>query len=375
MADRTRVLWLIKGLGPGGAERLLVSTARVSDRDRIAYETAYVLAWKDHLVDDLTAAGVRVRPLGVQRAADLRWLWRLWRLLRTGRFEVVHGHSPMATAVARLLVRALPRDRRPAVVSTEHNVWTSYRLPTRLLNRLTAALDTHRIAVSEQVRRSLPARLRADAEVVVQGLLMQEVQQARARREAIRRELGVADGEVLVVTVANLRRQKGYPHLMAAARQVLDRSLPVRFAAAGQGQLETELRDLHAKMCLGDRFHLLGYRDDALAVAAAGDLFVLASLYEGYPIALMEALSVGVPVVATAVGGARDAIDDGVEGFLVAPGRPDQLAAAIIRVVEDRDLLARMTEAARRTGHRYDIRRAVERTETLYRRLAGHDPA
>lgn len=376
MADRKRIriLWLIKGLGPGGAERLLVSTARQSDQDRITYETAYVLTWKDHLVDELAAEGVVTHPLGVQQASDLRWIWQLWRLLRNGRFDVVHGHSPVVTAVARVLVRALPRPQRPAFISTEHNVWTSYRRPSRLVNRMTAGLDDHRITVSEQVRRSLPRSLRTQAEVIVQGLLIEDVNEARRRRDAIRRELGAREDEILVVTIANLRPQKGYPHLLAAAKQVLDRELPVRFAAAGQGPLETDLRDLHARLGLGDRFRLMGYRDDPLAVVAAGDVFVLASLYEGYPIALMEALSIGVPVIATAVGGACDAITHGINGFLVEPGDPEQLASAIIRVAEDRAMLGRMTAAVQRVGSRYDIRQTVERTESLYRRLARHGP-
>ncbi|MBA2327017.1 MAG: hypothetical protein H0V95_10295, partial [Actinobacteria bacterium] len=104
------VLWLIKGLGPGGAEHLLVSTARVVDRSRFRFTAAYLLDWKDALVAPLEAEGVDVCCLGVTDGRDLRWAVRLRRFLRQHHFDVVHVHSPLVAAVARLVLLTL-RDR------------------------------------------------------------------------------------------------------------------------------------------------------------------------------------------------------------------------------------------------------------------------
>ncbi|MEM8905253.1 MAG: glycosyltransferase, partial [Actinomycetota bacterium] len=114
------MLWATKGLGPGGAERLLVSAAQRHDRDRFDLEVVYVLPWKDHLVAELEALDVPVHRLGDHRRGDPRWILRLARLLRRGRYDVVHLHSPVLAVAVRLLLLA-SRDGR-VTVSTQHNL-------------------------------------------------------------------------------------------------------------------------------------------------------------------------------------------------------------------------------------------------------------
>ena len=118
----------------------------------------------------------------------------------------------------------------------------------------------------------------------------------------------------------------------------------MRFATAGQGQLQDEIAEVHRRSGLGDRFALLGYRDDAPRLIAAADVFVLASQHEGLPVTVMEALTAGVPVVAPAVGGLPQVVSDGKNGRLVTPGSPTALADAIER--------ASRTTRARSTGRR-----------------------
>src|ERR1044072_4743246 len=104
---RIRVLWLTKGLGPGGAERLLVSFAAVADRERFDLQAAYLLPWKDHLVADLAALDVPGVCLDGRRAVDLRWLARLRDVVRNRSIDIVHMHSPLVAAMARPALRAL----------------------------------------------------------------------------------------------------------------------------------------------------------------------------------------------------------------------------------------------------------------------------
>lgn len=372
---KTKVLWLVKGLGPGGAERLLVSMAGAADREHFAYEVGYLLAWKDHLVGELEADGVPCRCLSSGRSWDLRWVWALRRRLRADPVDVVHVHSPLVAAFARLAVRSLGR-RRPGLVYTEHNNWTAYGRATRWANRLTYGLDDAQVAVSVDARASIPAARRARVEVVVHGVPLDAVRARRADRVALRAELGIGIGEVVVATVGNYRVHKDYPTLLRAARAVLDAEVgvDVRFVAVGQGPLEAEIRAEHARLGLGDRFVLLGYRPDAIGVLAAADVFTLASTHEGLPVALMEALAVGLPVVATSVGGIVGAVTDGVEGLLVPPSRPETLAQALARVAGDADLRAGMAGAAARAGARFDIRIAGRRLEAIYRSLHPGPP-
>ena len=117
---------------------------------------------------------------------------------------------------------------------------------------------------------------------------------------------------------------------------------------------------------LGERFRVLGYVDDTAAVLSASDVFVLASLVEGLPIALLEAMAIGLPVVATAVGGTPTAVTDGVEGRLVPSGQPDALAAAIGEVASEPERRASMGAAAALRVRDFDIERAARHLESLY---------
>ena len=172
----------------------------------------------------------------------------------------------------------------------------------------------------------------------------------RARARAIRAELGIAPDETVLTTVANLRDQKDYPTLRRAARIVLDRTSDVTFLAVGQGPLQDAIAQLHQELGLGKGFRLLGYRADVPEILAGSDAFVLASKYEGYPIAVMEALTIGLPVVSTDVGGVPETVAEGVEGFLVPSGDPEALAAALLRMVSDPATRARMGAAAAAAG-------------------------
>jgi hypothetical protein len=170
VADPWRVLWLIKGLGAGGAERLLVSMATVRDTGAFDYQVAYLLPWKDALVDEIAALDVPVRCLGVRDDRDLRWTIALRRLLLEQRIDIVHTHGPYVAGLARLVRATLPRRARPAVVSTEHNGWPTFALSTRLLNALTYPLGDAGLAVSEEVRDSVWPSLRGRTRTVVHGV-------------------------------------------------------------------------------------------------------------------------------------------------------------------------------------------------------------
>jgi glycosyltransferase involved in cell wall biosynthesis len=366
-----KVLWLVKGLGPGGAERLLVAAAATHDRDAFTFEVAYLLPWKNHLVGELERLGVPAQCLGVRDERDLRWAHRLRERLRTDPVEVLHAHSPYPAGIARLVVRTLPRRLRPRLVYTVHNTFSSFSMPTRLLNGVTYPLDAADVAVSSEVFDTIWPRLQSRTEVIVHGVQLDEVRAEGAHRDAMRTELGIGPDELVVGTIANFRRQKDYPNLLRAAAVLAQRDVAVRIVAVGQGPLEAEMRALHASLALGDRVLLLGHREDAVRVLGACDLFTLASDNEGLPVALMEALALGLPVAVTAVGGVPGAVTDGVEGRLVPPSDPDALADAIEQLAGDPALRARMASAARIAGERFDIGTAVTRIEAVYREVVA----
>jgi glycosyltransferase involved in cell wall biosynthesis len=362
-----RILWLIKGLGAGGAERLLVSAARVGDHRRFSYEVAYVVSRKNALVSELEGSGV---PTTCLSSGGIPWPLALRRHLLANRYDVVHLHSPLVAGVARIVIQTLPRSRRPVVVSTEHNTWDSYSTPTRILNASLYGTDRRRWAVSQRVHASVWRPFRDKTEVLVHGIVMTDAT-PHAGRDDLRSELRVREHEVVAVTVANFRREKAYPDLLAAARIALQAEPRLRLLIVGQGFLESEVRRLHQELELGDRCLILGYRDDVMAVLAASDFFVLSSRFEGLPVALMEAMATGLPVVATGVGGIPEVVDSGTEGLLTAPGDPEALAAAMLTMARDDEGRARMSESAQRRGAQFDVAGAVRTIERAYLELTA----
>jgi glycosyltransferase involved in cell wall biosynthesis len=370
-----RVLWLIKGFGAGGAERLLAMASEVRDRDAFDYRAAYLLPWKDALVADLERNQVPVRCLEGGKEWDLRWAARLRRLLRTHPVDIVHVHSPYVAGIARLVVRTIRKSLRPKLIATEHLPWGGYSIPTRLLNMVTFPLSNAAIAVSESVRESMPARYRGHVMVIPNGIDLEHIRSRMAGRDVERAALGVTSDEVIVGTVANFRHQKDYPTLLRAAQLVVRSDAAVRFVAIGGGPLERELFRLHRHLGLGDRFLFLGRSEDPARVLAACDLFVLSSRFEGLPLSVIEALAMGLPVVATSVGGVQGVVTNGREADLVPVGDPGRLAEALLGLAKDGDRRRSMRAAALSRAKAFDIGRRTAQLEGIYRQVVGADPA
>jgi glycosyltransferase involved in cell wall biosynthesis len=366
-----RVLWLTKGLGLGGAERLLSLAAARIDPERFAVEVAYLLPWKDAFVADLEAAGVKTHCLAARQTLELGWPARLRRLLVEGHFDVVHTHSPVPAAAARVLVR-----RPTRLVHTEHNLWDRYRFPTFAANALTYARNDAVIAVSDGVAASVSrprwSRLGSPpaTETLLHGVDATAIPHGSKARAVARARLGVSMQTPLIGCVANFTPKKDHAGLLEAFEQVSGAVPGARLLLIGSGPLGAELEASVTARGLAGKVCFLGARDDVLELLPALDVFVLGSRYEGLPIALLEAMAAGVSVVATEVGGIPEVIEKGADGVMVPPGRPDALARALRDLLLDeqhRDGLAQRGRA--KVLNSFSIDRAVERTEQLYTEL------
>ncbi|MFI9331525.1 glycosyltransferase [Kitasatospora sp. NPDC052868] len=379
MSGRTRVLWLAKGLGRGGAEQLLVNCARHADTERYEIEVAYVLPWKDALAPALTEAGVRVHCLGgvpgTPGRADPRWPLRLRRLLAARRYGLVHTHMPVPAAAARLLAFGLGAGGTPRLVHTEHNVWDRYRPVTRWANALTYRRNDAVIAVSHAVERTIPpARRRPGAwvHVVHHGPDLGGAPQGPAARTAARAELGLPQDAFVVGTVGNLTPKKDQATLLAAHAALRRRHPGARLVLIGAGPLDARLRARAAELGLTGSVLFAGSRPDVPALLPALDVFTLSSHQEGLPVALMEAMTSGLPSVVTRVGGMPEVLDDGGQGFLVAPGDPAALADALGRLAADPELRTRLGAAARQRSGRFDVAGAQQAVEAVYEQVLQH---
>ncbi len=362
-----RVLLVVKGLGLGGAERLLVDQVCAAPAD-VRFTVAYIRPDKTHFVARLEAHDAEVMPLR-PNGWPVPWPVALARLLRSHRPQVVHAHSPLPAAVSRVLVRLRVAGSGAVPVYTEHNRWSAYRLPTRLLNAATMVLDRQTWTVSDEARSSIaPGRLRARAATLHHGIDLGAVRSAGATGP-----VPAAEGErtFTFVHVANRRPEKAHEVLLEAFALAAADEPGLRLWLVGQGLDDPAIASLLDTHPHRSRIEVLGYRDDAPALVAAGDALVLSSDHEGLPVAVMEALALGRPVVATKVGGLPEAVTDEVEALLVPPRDPVALAGAMVRLARDPDLARRLGAAARARSDHFDASVAQATQLATYRRLVA----
>jgi glycosyltransferase involved in cell wall biosynthesis len=364
---RIRVLLLIKGLGRGGAEQLVVNAVEYGDGARFEYQVAYLLPWKDAFVADLHALGVMTTCL--DGAKGVAWLVRLRRLIRDQGIDVVHVHSPYAASFARCsLPRSLP------MVTTEHNVWPRYHRATYWANATTFPRNDHVFAVSDEVRDSIryPKPLRflhtPPLETLHHGIDFERVT-ATPAPTGLREELGIAADAPVVGTVANFKPHKGHEYLVRTAALVSRVRPDVRFVFVGAGPQQDEIRSEAARLGVGGAVIFAGFREDALRVARIFDLYAMSSVHEGLPLALLESMAIGCPPVATRVGGINAIIEDGESGYIVEPRDPEAQADRILALLADASLRSRMGSAARDKAAAFDVRATFRRIEHVYSEL------
>jgi glycosyltransferase involved in cell wall biosynthesis len=341
-----RVVHVIKSLGLGGAERLLVDGAAIAPSLGMRHEVVSFLPWKDALIGDLRAAGADVTVLprsnnaAIVAAADV-----LARHLRQRRADVVHGHLPIACVVARVAARlaGIP------CVTTGHNVLERYHPATRALEIATWPLQRAVVACSAEVKASMdrwvPSSSRRPPVFVVPNGIAQArfVVDADVGR-ATRRGVGIDDDAIVVGTVAVHRTQKSLDRWLRVAARVRAQIPRARFLLVGDGPLRASLEQQARDMDLGDAVVFPGLQREPAPWLAAMDVWLSTSTFEGLPLALLEALAARRAVVATAVGGVPEVIEDGQHGRLLPPDDEDGLVAAVVALADDR-------ETRRRLGH------------------------
>ena len=363
---RARVVLLAGQLGRGGAEAQLVELAAGLDRARYDVSVLLLGARNEH-AERLAAAGVPVASLGKRGPWDVAVARRLARYLREQRPDLLHAtlfHANLlAAAVARRAgVGALVLSQRG---SYEHNLplpvpafWRG--LARRAARRADALIVNSAAAAQEERAAGVPA---AKIVTIPNGVAIP------AAPSPSRADLGLPGDGPLVVSVGRLEPVKGQRVLLEAWAQVRARHPQARLAVLGEGSQRDALRALAERLGVSGQVAWLGERPAGPYIAAA-DLLVQASLSEGMPNAVLEAMALGTAIVATRVGGTPEVVVDGVTGTLVAAGDAAALAAGITRMLDDPDARSRHSRAARERAQRqFSPEAMVAATEAVYERV------
>lgn len=361
-----KVLYLIWSLGLGGAEQVVLRLAAGLDRRRFE-PMICCLNEPGPFAPDATRHGIRVVALGKRGPLDLAIVGRLIRLMRAQRVAVVHTHLWGANFWGRIAARFA---RVPVIIAHEHGMqpWRGsfHFLADRWLARLTDRI----IFVSHHVRELYVQRSGADAlkcRVISNGVSSDGL---KTDRQILRQELGWGPADRVVLSIGRLSPEKGYDDLLRAFAAA---KLPsAHLVLVGGGPEHEALHALHRELGLNGRVTFAGVQHEVARWLAAADLYVQPSRREGLPLALLEAMAAGVPVIATSVGDVGHLITDGQDGHLVPSNDPTALAAKLSAVLRALDRQQPLIEAAKRMVHaKYSERQMVHAVESMYDELLG----
>jgi len=360
-----RIAHLIESDGPGGAERMVISLA--SQQQAAGCYCLVILPARGEgwLGREAAAAGLPTARFDLDRPVAPKVARQLAATFRTHRITLAHSHEFAMTAYTAWAARGAGIRH----VATMHGSrYYAERLRRRLALRAAFTLGGRLVAVSNQVADHLSRDLwirRARILTIPNG-----VQWISSAQSSIRDELGLKPGDTLILAVGNLYAVKGHRHLVDALARIAERHPHAHVAIAGRGDLDQSLRTQARGLGLANRLHLLGLRAEIPALLMAADVFALPSLSEGLPLALLEAMFAGRPIVASDVGEVRAVLNGGEAGLLVEPGSAEQLACALARLLSHPDEAKRLGDAAaRRAAAEYDIARVTARYADLYREL------
>ena len=365
-----RSVW---GTGGGPEKTILLGAAR-SNPSRYAVTVCYIRDARDTVfaidkkAGDLPIDYVEV----VERHSFDRSIWPvLRRLVQNRRIDIVHAHDCKTDVLAWLLHRA----EGVIPLSTAHG-WAGHSRRERLLyhrmDKQVLRLFPKVITVSEDIRQELvrSGAKPGSVQTVLNGIDHTRFHRDRSRETQIRQRLGIADDEVVIGAVGRLETEKRFDLLIDAFASLQVARLGLRLVIVGEGSLRNTLEAQVDRLGLGGVCRLLGQRSDIVDLHHAFNMFVQSSANEGAPNAVLEAMALETPVVATAVGGTAQLVRDGIDGLLVPAGKIDALADAINRVLTDGQATAARVVSARdrvETELSFDARMAT--LEAVYTEL------
>ena len=357
---------LIKSLGRGGAEVLLAEGLRVADRDRFTYAYGYFLPWKDAVVPSLEGQGAEVVCFAARsNPAILLQAGRVAAFLRRWEADLLHCHLPVAAAAGRVagLLAGVP------VVTTEHNEVEHFHPVTRWLDMATWRWQERAIAISEPVADSLArhASPKVPVQVVLNGVDVGHFDSEGFSGADVRREWGIPEGAPVVGTVAVFTDQKRIEWWLETARRIRERHVEARFLIVGDGPRKEFLLHEAERLGLSGIAHFVGLQEDVRPYLAAMDVYMMSSEYEGFGVALIEAMAFRRPVAALGVGGIPGIVEGGESGVLVPPRDLEALAEATSDLLGDPERRRQMGERGRRiVTDRFSMQRMARELEAIY---------
>jgi glycosyltransferase involved in cell wall biosynthesis len=292
-------------------------------------------------------------------------------LVRQEKIDLLHLHGYSAANFGRLAAR------QTGIPNVMHEWAVLKTLPHQfIMDRLLCNKTDIAVGVSESVReflirgRSVPLN---KTRVVWNGVNLNNFKTAEpAKVQAFREKFGITAGQKVIGTVTRLREEKGNRYFIEAAPQVLKEFPQARFVIVGDGQLREELEALAKKLNLEGKLYFAGFVSEVAVALAAMDIYVMASLTEGFPFALAEAMAAGKTVAVTNAGGMKEMVQHEENGLLVPPANSSAMAIALLRLLKNPTLSRHLGQAARERSQAFSVERNVQALEKIYEEMLAN---
>lgn len=364
--QRVNLLHLITELEPAGAENLLVDIARRLDKDKFNLKVAYIYG-PGTLAKEIREAGAGIFDLTRKGKLDPLLLAKLVILLRREKIRILHTHLVHASIVGR--VAAKLAGIRLITTTRHYAYWNRRKSLARWMERRTATFNSNSIAISESVKKYMTVKEKYRSENIV--LLHNAVDLSMFNSTNRVGSSGMTNGFV-IGSIGRLHPSKGYETLLRSIPCVKQRFPGVKLIIVGTGREKDNLERLSAQLGVSSEVDFLGAKrpSEIPRLLKTLDLFVLASNWEGFGLAAVEAMASGLPVVATDVGGLSEIVEDGRTGFLVPPGEPRMLAEKVVHLLQNPDLRRQMGKRGRiRARALFSLEDMIKKLEAMYRDL------
>ena len=306
---------------------------------------------------------------------------KLSKIIRSKSIHLVHSQGPRADFYARIASRIanVPVINTVAVVVDNYDVMFLKKILYILCDRLTQRFVNKFIVVSQSLQEFLIKDHGIAPDKVTKiynGIELDQYKPNLGPSDKFRKEFLASEDELVVGSVGRLTYEKGHEFLLKSVPKVLESFPRTKFVLVGDGQLKLKLENLAKELEISQTCMFLGFRDDIPQVLSSFDVFVLPSIMEGHPIAILEAMAMAKPIVASDINGIREQIENRRTGLLVPPGDPQALAKAINQMLKDRNKARKMgMEARKRVDEMYDIKRQVALHEEVYKEIREGEKA
>ena len=308
------------------------------------------------------------------KPGNLKAYKSLKQVIDESAYDIIHCHTPVGAMLTRLAAKQA-RRRRTKLFYTAHGFhfykgapfinWILYYPVEKWLSRYTDVLITIN---TEDYERAKSFKAGKVFYVPGVGIDLKKFNVGCVDKKSKRKEIGVQLDDFVLLSVGELISRKNH-EVVIRAMEVLkqDRKLEhLEYVICGRGTYEPELKKLAVELKVADHVHFLGYRSDICEICNCSDLFIFMSRQEGLPVALMEAMACGLPIVCSNIRGNKDLIDDGVTG-LISDNTPEGVARAIDKLRNDNSLRERLALAALQKVKQFDLRSIVEEMKKVYR--------